>query len=78
MVNASLNFASLCGIFLGLLGLLLLIRSGNRINLFIGIINIICGLILFFQGWRLDPILQFSQSLLVGSNAMLTYIIIKR
>ena len=24
----------------------------------------ICGLILFFQGWRLDPILQFGQFLL--------------
>ena len=24
----------------------------------------LCGLILFFQGWRLDPILQFGQFLL--------------
>lgn len=24
----------------------------------------ICGLILFFQGWRLDPILQFAMFLL--------------
>ncbi|HYX13261.1 MAG TPA: Ycf66 family protein [Nostoc sp.] len=27
--------------------------------------NIFCGIILFFQGWRLDPILQFEQFLLL-------------
>ena len=39
-----------------------------RILNLIGLLFIpfLCGGILFFQGWRLDPILQFGQILLVG------------
>ena len=81
MVNASLNWASIIGLVLILSWIpliVLTITSITRlsssspdfpfrlINL-LGLLGIppICGLILFFQGWRLDPILQFGQFLLV-------------
>tara|TARA_Y100001968_G_scaffold252102_1_gene237456 strand:+ start:25 stop:387 length:363 start_codon:yes stop_codon:yes gene_type:complete len=89
MVNASINWASLCGIILALYGIpagilgfvqlvfilqkradissalilksiLLVFRSLGRL-----LMLPLCGGILFFQGWRLDPILQFGQFLLV-------------
>jgi len=31
-------------------------------------VGLLCGFILIFQGWRLDPILQFGQLLLVGTT----------
>ena len=82
MVNASLNWASILGIALVITwipNLALSIKSISRvsssssyyifklINL-VGLITVppISGAILFFQGWRLDPILQFGQFLLVG------------
>ena len=82
MVNASLNWASILGIALVITwipNLALSIKSISRvsssssyyifklINL-LGLITVptISGAILFFQGWRLDPILQFGQFLLVG------------
>ncbi len=34
---------------------------------FFAAIGLLCGGILFFQGWRLDPILQFGQFLLAGT-----------
>ena len=53
-----------------------LARRGNRLTgwalalyiiqvVFTPIIMLLCGIILFFQGWRLDPILQFEQFLLL-------------
>ena len=82
MVNASLNWASICGIILAIWGLIasplaiallvIFLRSNTRDSN--GIFKIIytffqtplrvigslfVGGILFFQGWRLDPILQF-------------------
>ena len=33
----------------------------------------LCGSILFFQGWRLDPILQFLQFLLSGMLLFVSY-----
>ena len=82
MVNASLNWASIVGILLVISGIPLfafsvasitrLSSSSNdyvfRILNLIGLLFIpfLCGGILFFQGWRLDPILQFGQFLLVG------------
>jgi len=33
----------------------------------------LCGGILFFQGWRLDPILQFGQFLLAGTTVFFAY-----
>ena len=82
MVNASLNWASICGIILAVWGLLasplaiallvIFLRSNNRDNSSIFKIiyiffltplrvigSLLIGGILFFQGWRLDPILQF-------------------
>ena len=42
--------------------------------IFTPIIMLICGVILFFQGWRLDPILQFEQFL---SLLLIIYFAIK-
>ena len=82
MVNASLNWASIVGILLVISGIPLFafsVASISRISSsssdyvfrilnLIGLLFIpfLCGGILFFQGWRLDPILQFGQFLLVG------------
>ena len=90
MVNASLNWASIVGLLLALLGLvsiptsiigniffLLNRRADNTspiilLAIYKGILGLlrtggclVAGSILFFQGWRLDPILQFSQFLIV-------------
>ena len=89
MVNASLNWASICGLMLFLLGLisapaslaniyfLLNRRSDNTSQIIfmtiyrvcLGILRsigcLVAGVILFLQGWRLDPILQFGQFLIV-------------
>lgn len=37
-------------------------------DIFFSAVGLLCGLILLFQGWRLDPILQFGQLLLSGST----------
>ena len=82
MVNASLNWASIVGILLVISGIPLFAFSVSsisrisssssdyvfRILNLIGLLFIpfLCGGILFFQGWRLDPILQFGQFLLVA------------
>ena len=82
MVNASLNWASIVGILLVISGIPLFafsVASISRISSsssdyvfrilnLIGLLFIpfLCGGILFFQGWRLDPILQFGQFLLVA------------
>jgi hypothetical protein len=42
--------------------------------IFTPIIMLMCGVILFFQGWRLDPILQFGQFL---SLLLIIYFTIK-
>ncbi|XGV98459.1 MAG: Ycf66 family protein [Leptolyngbya sp. BL-A-14] len=75
MVNASLNWSSLLGVALVVLGLFLMIMRGRQSSqanysgqdLPLAVIYLIAGFILFFRGWRLDPILQFAQLLLVGS-----------
>lgn len=36
-------------------------------DIFFAAVGVLCGGILFFQGWRLDPILMFGQLLLTGS-----------
>lgn len=77
MVNASLNWASICGIillawtpFIALAGVEKISRSGKPKALWVLILGryifrqLTAG-ILFFQGWRLDPILQFAQFILV-------------
>ena len=89
MVNASLNWASIAGLFLILIWIPAIASGVFRIwltlsrradtsprvifkTLFIIFLTAgrafcipLAGGILFFQGWRLDPILQFGQSLLV-------------
>ena len=89
MVNASLNWASIAGLFLILIWIPAIASGVFRIwltlsrradtsprvilkTLLIILLTIgrafcipLAGGILFFQGWRLDPILQFGQSLLV-------------
>ncbi len=89
MVNASLNWASIVGILLALLGLISIPSSMGNIyfllnrradntsqiiflSIYKGIVGVlrtvgclIAGGILFLQGWRLDPILQFGQFLIV-------------
>ena len=74
MVNFSLNAGSLMGIILALAGAGLYFLRSFRPNLardydvFFAAIALLCGGILFFQSWRLDPILQFGVFLLAGST----------
>jgi hypothetical protein len=73
MVNFGLNSASLLGIFLAVAGASLYFLRSVRPELardhdiFFAAVGLLCGFILLFQGWRLDPILQFGQFLLTGS-----------
>ncbi len=73
MVNFGLNSASVLGIFLAVAGAgLYFLRSvrpelSRDHDIFFAAVGLLCGLILLFQGWRLDPILQFGQFLLTGS-----------
>ena len=79
MVNASLNWASIVGIVLVLFALFLLFLSNQKPKLaggydsILSISCLLCGFILFFQGWRLDPILQFGQFLLSSIVIFLGY-----
>ncbi len=74
MVNFGLNSASILGIFLAVAGTSLYFLRTVRPELardhdiFFAAIGLLCGFILIFQGWRLDPILQFGQFLLTGST----------
>jgi hypothetical protein len=73
MVNLGLNFSSLVGIALAVSGAALYFLRSWRPKLardhdiFFAAIALLCGGILLFQGWRLDPILAFGQFLLTGS-----------
>jgi Ycf66 protein N-terminus len=83
MVNFGLNTASFLGIILALAGAgLYFLRSvrpelSRDQDIAFTAIGIICGFILIFQGWRLDPILQFGQLLLSGSAIYFAYESIK-
>ena len=68
MVNASLNWASIVGIALVLAGFVPFFKKSisTKYDPLLVPIFWLCGSILFFQGWRLDPILQFGQFLLAG------------
>jgi hypothetical protein len=74
MVNFGLNSASILGIALAVAGAgLYFLRSvrpevSRDYDIFFSAVGLLCGLILLFQGWRLDPILQFGQLLLAGST----------
>ncbi|MFM9156868.1 MAG: Ycf66 family protein, partial [Dolichospermum sp.] len=73
-VNFGTNSASILGIFLAVAGAALYFLRSVRPELsrdqdiFFAAVGLLCGFILVFQGWRLDPILQFGQLLLVGST----------
>jgi len=79
LVNASLNWASIVGIVLAVGGAMLyFMRSfkpalARDYDVFFAAIGLLCGGILFFQGWRLDPILQFGQFLLAGTTVFFAY-----
>ncbi|KKZ12072.1 MAG: hypothetical protein TE42_05950 [Candidatus Synechococcus spongiarum SP3] len=79
MVNTSLNWVSIVGIVLMLGGALLFsLRTykpalSRDTDVFFAAVGLLCGGILFFQGWRLDPILQFSQFLLATTTVFFVY-----
>ncbi len=74
MVNFGLNSASILGIFLAVAGAGLYFMRSIRPELardhdiFFAAVGLLCGFILLFQGWRLDPILQFGQFLLTATT----------
>lgn len=78
MVNSGLNSASLLGICLMLFSIAFIplgialrrpFRIGNLIqDIIFAFVYLLCGSILVFQGWRLDPILQFGEFLLTLSS----------
>ena len=76
MVNFGLNSASILGIFLALGGAGFYFMRYFRPELsrnhdiFFVAIGLLCGFILVFQGWRLDPVLQFGQFLLAASMVL--------
>ncbi len=67
MVNFGFNSASILGIFLAVAGAgLYFMRSlrpeiSRDHDIFFAAVGLLCGGILLWHGWRLDPILQFSQ-----------------
>lgn len=73
MVNIGFSFASLMGVILAVSGAGLYFMRSFRPNLardhdvFFAAVALGAGGILFFNGWRLDPILQFGQLLMGGS-----------
>lgn len=72
-VNFGGTWSSLLGIALAGSGVALYALRSMRPRLardhdiFFAAVALLCGGILFFQGWRQDPILQFGQFLLTGS-----------
>ena len=68
MVNASLNWASIVGIALVIAGFIPFFKKSisTQYDALLVPVFWLSGSILFFQGWRLDPILQFGQFLLAS------------
>ena len=71
LIDTSLNFASVMGLLLSSASAIFCIvyflenERINFINNAIILLSFIGGLILSFQGWRLDPILQFSLTIII-------------
>jgi len=74
MVNLGLNWSSLLGIILAIAGAALYFlrtwrpKLARDHDIFFAAVGLLCGGILLFQGWRLDPILAFGQFLLTGTS----------
>jgi hypothetical protein len=79
MVNFGLNAAAILGLFLAVAGAgLFFLRSirpelARDYDIFFAAVGLLCGFILLFNGWRLDPILQFGQFLLAGTAAFFAF-----
>ncbi|MGB7445230.1 MAG: Ycf66 family protein [Coleofasciculaceae cyanobacterium] len=79
MVNVGFNSAAILGIFLAVAGAgLYFLRTirpelSRDQDIFFAAVGVLCGCILLFQGWRLDPILLFGQVLLTGSAAFFAF-----
>lgn len=79
MLNWSLGLGGILGIVLALAGVGLYFLRTVRPNLarehdiFFAAVALLCGGILLFQSWRLDPILQFAQFLSIGSAIWFAY-----
>lgn len=73
MVNVGFGPGGILGILIAVAGAgLYFLRSvrpelARDHDIFFAAVGVLCGGILFFQGWRLDPILMFGQLLLTGS-----------
>nr|BDZ75619.1 Ycf66 protein [Timmiella anomala] len=73
MIHIELGPSTIVGIGLIVVGILLYALRIRELNLsqyydsFFSSIGLLCGGILIFQGWRLDPILLLSQILLSGT-----------
>jgi hypothetical protein len=78
-VNLGTTPATFLGIFLAVAGAgLYFLRTvkpelSRDHDIFFAAIGLLCGFILIWNGWRLDPILQFGQLLLVGSTVFFAY-----
>jgi Ycf66 protein N-terminus len=78
-VNVGATPATFLGIFLAVAGAALYFVRNVKPDLardhdiFFAAVGLLCGFILIFQGWRLDPILQFLQLMLVGSIVFFAY-----
>lgn len=79
MVNVGLSPGSILGIVIAVAGALLYFLRSWRPELardhdiFFAAVGLLCGGILFFQGWRLDPILLFGQLLLTASSIFFAF-----
>jgi hypothetical protein len=79
MLNWSLGLGGILGVALALAGVGLYFLRTVRPNLardhdiFFAAVSLLCGGILLFQSWRLDPILQFAQFLSIGSAIWFAY-----
>ena len=73
MVNLGLNAAAILGLFLVVAGAgLFFMRSvrpelARDYDIIFAVVGLLCGIILLFNGWQLEPILALSQFMLTGT-----------